>query len=146
MSHPDDHPYEDLYASSDYEHTPTPWSYQSSDEYTHIVRGPLGEYLLSASQHSSKECAANAQRVVACVNACAKYSTEVLEAAGEGYFHKAVGEMIADIKMKAAAIHETIERISQLESALNDILRCSEPTPVLTYQKMESIAKEALGK
>lgn len=45
-----------------------------------------------------------AKRILACVNASAGYSTEALEGAGVGYFHKAIKEMIDAIKIKDAAL------------------------------------------
>lgn len=48
---------------------PTPWRYQeNSDAYTHIIRGPAGEFICSTPQDSSGESEANARLIVHRVN------------------------------------------------------------------------------
>jgi hypothetical protein len=47
-------------------HTPGPWLYQEkSDAYTHIVRGPSGQYVAGCGQCSHGECEANARLIAA---------------------------------------------------------------------------------
>jgi hypothetical protein len=47
-------------------HTKGPWNYQEvSDAYTHIVRGPNGEFILSAPQGTSGEDEANTRLAAA---------------------------------------------------------------------------------
>ena len=56
-------------------------------------------------------------RVVACVNASASYSTEALEGAGVGYFHKAIKEMVDAVKIKDAALEACAAEIQALRDA-----------------------------
>lgn len=63
-------------------HTPEPWFYQEdSDEYTHIIRPESnpGMIVVHLRQDSTGKAEADARRIVACVNACSRFSTEHLE-------------------------------------------------------------------
>lgn len=47
-------------------HTPGPWRYQEkSDAYTHIVRGPDGQYIAGCGQDRTGECEGNARLIAA---------------------------------------------------------------------------------
>jgi hypothetical protein len=47
-------------------HTPGPWHYQDeSDAYTHIVRGPKGEFVVSAPQDTSGTAEADTRLIAA---------------------------------------------------------------------------------
>jgi len=81
------------------EHTPEPWpdpDYDNSDtsasEWWDIPG--IGRFWKEE----------DALRVQAAVNACAGYDTVALQGAGTGYFHRAMRDMIAEIKKKDAAL------------------------------------------
>ena len=64
------------------EHTPEPW-FINADNGTHVIRAG-GDKAVTFASHSTfaanpKEGAANARRIVACVNACAGIETDILE-------------------------------------------------------------------
>ena len=67
-------------------HTEGKVEYQErSDAYTHIIRGEGYKMIACTPQGSSGTEEADARRLVACWNACEKFSTEDIERANEAY-------------------------------------------------------------
>lgn len=100
------------------QHTPEPW-YQCGGftpkfggiaaKASMIVDSFADCYEVNAPDYDTQF--ENRKRIVACVNACAGYDTVALEAAGLGYFHKTIPELIADIKGKQEVLLGAIELI-----------------------------------
>ena len=71
--------------SADQKHTPEPWreTINCCDDYTShpilIYSGAQYVAQIAHDQNEGDETEANARRIVACVNACAGYSTDALE-------------------------------------------------------------------
>ena len=114
------------------DHTPEPWQAYEGNGGWCIEAGSKLVYIarvfagINSSRFNDEE-KANARRVVACVDACAGYDTVALEAAGLGYFHKAVTEMVAAIKLK----DEALEQLTPLVHACKDITDPETTVPAL---------------
>jgi len=113
------------------EHTKEPWSYKrthgASNDYWYVIldrnmRGPIFEIggkdetgQIGEAKHlitDQSEIEANARRIVACVNACAGISTEVLEGA----------EQITSIKSALNGYLEMKHQRDELLAALKNLV------------------------
>ena len=75
------------------EYTPIPWTIKHHETQSSIFSDDWGPIAgTEGTSASAEERRANAERIVACVHACKGYDTVALQAAGLGYFHRAMQE------------------------------------------------------
>lgn len=91
-------------------HTPEPWV-RSSDDFIAAESDQLnnGEYVLSCF---GPDQAANARRIVACVNACAGLPTEHLESAPLGGILNGVAGLVSQRDELLAALEDLFHETS----------------------------------
>ena len=97
-------------------YTTEPWTIKHHETQSSIFSDDWGP--IAGTEGTSvpvEEKRANAERIVACVHACKGYDTVALQAAGLGYFHRAMREMIASCRKQEAAVEEAREWVEKLQ-------------------------------
>lgn len=104
-------------------HTPEPWLVWGDAQGFARV-GPSPNYTVAACMHTPgvDSYAANARRIVACVNACEGMSTESLESIAGRIASKSVLQMHANYVSNKAKVADLEQQRDKLLAALENIL------------------------
>jgi hypothetical protein len=124
------------------EHTKEPWKVTKNRNYTGIYAEAGGPMVLASMNDIHIACKPNAERIVACVNACAGISTEELE---EVIFKQRVDAVFA----REMAIGNLADQRDELLDALEGIMmRKEDILNRMHYGRpdTEALTKEAFAK
>lgn len=98
------------------EHAPTPWRVSRANPSPTtgewMIAGSSNGYLAEVRDCGGGSVAANARRIVACVNACAGLDTEQLEKFGLG---TAFGTALFDVNAQCDELLAVLERIADTD-------------------------------
>lgn len=107
------------------QHTPDPWSYQASipeEGYECFWINSGSRQISSFDGPQNEEQFSNVRRIVACVNACAGYTTEELEQAtlDKRHRHEIIADLVKSNKQRddlMAALEKAADAFWKLDNA-----------------------------